>query len=199
MNKMGTTTKKIRLLLEVLLILTLMITGYNLHKEKQEDQRQFSSFLNHFYFSVIHTEQQIDRVLAVEDNSHLQESFETLQYDLEKANTILEEGRSFVDHSIRHTRYFQEMEFVATGITAHNNGIKVFEFPPFAEDGKIDKDERVILTIIKQDLEGIKQGMYSEETQQEDPNLSLDAFNRVLKPINMKSVYEVYDEYKQKR
>ena len=45
----------------------------------------------------------------------------------------------------------------------------------FLKDGILSKNEVLFLISLKQDLESMKKNLYSEETKQENPNLTVTA------------------------
>lgn len=53
----------------------------------------------------------------------------------------------------------------------------------FLDDGKISENEKAFLASLEKDLQEIKNNMYSDETKQENPKLTIKQINDILLPF----------------
>jgi hypothetical protein len=53
----------------------------------------------------------------------------------------------------------------------------------FMDDGVISEKEIAFLKTLGEELQDIKDGLHSSETNQENPNLSAEEFNKIVKPF----------------
>ncbi|GAB3790258.1 hypothetical protein [Virgibacillus kimchii] len=155
---------KLKTYLLIILSLVLIITGVQLYQANQESQRQFESFLNQFYFKLESTISSLDSVLEQQlEGNDLERALLQLDRDLEQAALILNAGNLFVDRAI---------------------GSHIFSNHPinhFADHNTLTDEELHYLENLKKDLETIHTGLYSYETGQENPNLSVHRFNDIIK------------------
>src|SRR5690625_412232 len=148
----------------MIMLILLIVTGVQLYKEKKENKKQYQLFLNRLYVTVGSSISQIDHVLReVSEGRELERSLLRIEHELEKVENLLDSGRLLASLEIGHTQIFSQHPIVQ-----------------FSDDDKLTKEERQYLKDLKEDLQSIRIGMYSEETEQENPNLSMEAFNDIL-------------------
>ncbi|MBO8155676.1 MAG: hypothetical protein H0Z32_04390 [Bacillaceae bacterium] len=167
--------KNIRLIavkniLLIFLSVAFIISTLMIFHEKKQDKRQYEHFLNRFYFQLDDTIASLEYALTIKDPEKqelLTSAMYKIEKNLEETHLTLEMGDLFLDKNIRTSvHYFM------------NRGI-----PLFANDGKLTVEEEAFLLKMKENLEFIRQGMYSEETGQEDPNLNVDTLNELISEI----------------
>jgi hypothetical protein len=149
----------------VILSIAFIIGAPMLYLEKVEDKRHYERFLNRFYHELDTTLYAVENVLSSsETEEHLLESLMRLEKRFERTYLVLDAGNSFLNDDInKQTRLFM-----------HRINLNVIE------DGKFQENERYELKRIKEALEFIKNGLYSEETGQEGKNISIKEFNEIL-------------------
>src|SRR5690625_2996069 len=155
---------KIKTYLLIIISLVLIFTGVQLYQEKQESQRQFESFLNQFYFKLESTINSLGSILEQPlIENHMEQALLQLDRELEQTDLILNAGNLFVDREI---------------------GSFIFSNHPinhFADNSTLADEELSYLKDLKKDLETIQMGLYSDETGQENSNLSIHRFNEIIK------------------
>lgn len=162
---------KIKTYLLIIISFALIITGTQLYQEKQESKRQYESFLNHFYFELTSAIQSLQSVLEQPlEGKDLEQALLHVEQDLERTDFMLEAGSYFVDRDIGHTSIFS------------NHPIN-----QFADDHTLTNEEVHYLENLKKDLDSIQMGLYSDETEQENPNLNIHAFNDIITGSKLKS------------
>jgi hypothetical protein len=157
---------KIKSFLLVILSVALIITGFQLYQNNQESQRQFESFLNQFYFKLESAISSVDSILEQpSEGNDLEQSLLQLDRDLEQTDLILNAGYRLIDREIYgHTFLFS------------NHPIN-----HFADNNRLTEDELNYLEDLKKDLKTIQMGLYSDETGQENRNLSIQRFNDIIR------------------
>ncbi|RPF52232.1 hypothetical protein [Aquisalibacillus elongatus] len=172
MNKLS----KILLVAMAILVIAFGIIFNQYKQVLDERERQWERFLNEFYFALDVAIRSIEAVLNNEDqieDQRLEEQLNELSTYLIKSGTILEAAQDFHDHDIRNTQFFQ---------------VAADSIPTVAElkgESPLDGDslyeqERELMKFIHITLTEGKQLLYSEETGQENPNLSVDEFNEII-------------------
>lgn len=181
----------------MILTIALLVTGYSVYKYKQAYQLSYKIFLNHFYHVVDDNIHIIERMIeSPDDEENLQTTFMQLQERLQKADMILYYGNVFVDRDIYYYFYFENLQYMINGLQSSSNNRSTIYVPPFLEDGKLDEVELMILEIHKNDLEKIRTGLYSEESRQENPNISISNFNQVVAPVVFSDLSDMANKYK---
>lgn len=186
-------SKIIKVGLYLLIILIFIVISFQYYQEVKEEERQFKTFLNHFYFSVDKSIVRIDRLIEKQPRGdELDESIHELERKLLEADTILSNGRSFLDNEIYKTRFFLESTYFLYGFRMI--GTDSFEVTALGEDGQLDEEELNLLRTIRKYLAKTKEEMYSSQTKQENPNLTIDEFNEIIRRNLNKRPEEVYKE-----
>lgn len=153
------------------MLLALIFTGVQLNKEKKENKRQYELFLNRFYIAVERPITLIDYVLEeAPEERELERSLLRIEHELEKADELLDAGCTFASLDIGYTQIFTRHPIVQ-----------------FADGDELTNEEKQYLKDLKEDLQSIRIGMYSDETEQENPNISPYAFKEILRGSNLHS------------
>jgi hypothetical protein len=183
----------------VILAIALIVSVSKINESKDERQRQFETFINHFYFSITDSLHTLDRIIefhhlpSILDN--LEDELNGFREQMQKVDYILYYGNVLNNNDIYYSRYFSHMNFMTEGLHSTSNNRDPVIVPPFAEDGVIDEAELAVLKWIKEDLDTLQQSLYSEERKQEDPNITIEQFNEIVMPIVAKSYTELANRY----
>jgi hypothetical protein len=161
----------------VLLFIVSVFFNWLYFKEKQEQERKFQIFLNHYYIAINDSLYSINRLLDSEQSSK-----EGVNRDL-----------IMLSEQFKRFAYISSLAAYYAG--AHPSGSNLFELAanaimfgtqhkgeqihPFIENDQLRKSEIVFLTEIKKHLEYIHAQLYSVETGQENPHLSKDEFRSI--------------------
>ncbi|MBH0231425.1 hypothetical protein [Halobacillus yeomjeoni] len=178
-------------------VLTLSIFSYiYYYQDVQEEKKEWKSFVNHFYFSVERSIRSIDAMVEHKPQDEvLKEHIKRLNQELLKADVILEDGNYYVNDLITKTNYFQDLTLFLYGINLR--GDIDAEVPPLAEDDRLDEQELKLLRTLKGHLSEAKREMYSKETGQENPDMTISAFNQIVERHLDRFPNEIYlDVYK---
>ncbi|MFD1363134.1 MULTISPECIES: hypothetical protein [Bacillaceae] len=156
---------KIKTCLLILVGFALVVTGVLLYQEKQESKRQYEIFLNHFYHELTSVMQPLDSILEKSlEGKELEQALQQVEQNLEATDRVLNAGSLFVDRDIAsHVSFFS------------NHPIN-----QFADDNTLTNEEVQYLENLKEDLDTIQMGLYSDETGQENPELSIRVFNDII-------------------
>lgn len=155
----------------IILSFALIITGVQLYQEKQESRRQYELFLNHFYFELTSAIQSLHSVLETPlEGNELEQALLHVEQDLERTDFMLDAGSHFANRNIGHASIFSDHPIMQ-----------------FADDNTLTNEEMRYLENLNKDLDTIQTGLYSDETKQENPNLSIHAFNNVIRGSGLNS------------
>jgi hypothetical protein len=183
----------------VILAIALFVSISKINESKDERQRQYEIFINHFYFSITDSLDTLDRIIEFHDlpsvRDNLEDELNRFREQMQKADYILFYANVFNNNDIHYFRYFSHMNFMTDGLQSSSNNRDPVIVPPFAEDGVIDETELAVLKWIKEDLDTLQQSLYSEERKQEDPNITIEQFNEIVMPIVAKSYTELANRY----
>jgi DNA helicase HerA-like ATPase len=174
------TIKAAIFLLIVLLGISLFF-NFQYAQEKEVQERQYKTYLNHYYGVVNDSLQILNRLL---DESQDEEQ-------INKELIVLSEHLNRLAYmSSKVPYYISDIE---------QSGMNLFEFaanviiyggfseydkiPPFIEDNKLTRNEKAYLEGIKDHIEYIHDALYSEETGQENRDLSKVEFNHITRYI----------------
>lgn len=175
----------------VLFLVVLGIGSYQYYQKVREENRQFDTFLNHFYFSIDHSLTKLNNLLEGEPkHRELEEALRFLEQDLIKTHTIIQNGRDLLDYDIPNTYFFYETTYFLNGYNINDTT----DSDPMSEDGKLDEKEKKILETYSDHLTNAKEAMYSEETMQENPKLSINDVNEIISIYLTQSTEDIYRE-----
>lgn len=181
--------KKVILYVLVLLFLCSVsfLAGTKIYNNKQDtENRRF--FLAHIYFELDRT---IYLLSSVEDWGHSIEGtdasinpYRQLLAHLDSMILMSEQGRFYLrnEQNISCLKDFVDSltivkHAIGSGISLNNQPI----CDNFLNDGILSEPEISFLVSFRQDLDTIKNGLYSEQTGQEDKNLSIQDLRDILK------------------
>ncbi|MCD8502822.1 MAG: hypothetical protein LRY71_15610 [Bacillaceae bacterium] len=148
-------------------------------------------FLTIFILQLIEWYEDIDEIIDNnEDIDTLVFNFNRLHEHMQKADQLLYYSSAFINKEIYYYFYFKNLEFYGSWISVIHKLCS-----PIFRRWKLDEVEIAILEWVKQDLENIRQGLYSEETRQEDPKISIDKFNEITTAVIMKDYSDMENRY----
>ncbi|MGI8314284.1 hypothetical protein [Halobacillus mangrovi] len=185
--------RKIRILIYVMLffIVVLGLGSYQYYQEVKEESREFDIFINHFYFSIDDSLTKINNILEDKpEKGELKEALRFLEQDLIRTHTIIQGGRNFLDYDIPNTYFFYETTYLLSGYTTNGTSYAA----PMNQDGKLDEKETQVLETYRDHLTDAKEAMYSQETMQENPQLSIDDVNEIISTYLSQSSEDIYRE-----
>ncbi|WP_199616568.1 hypothetical protein [Paenibacillus alkalitolerans] len=99
-------------------------------------------------------------------------------------------GTRYVDTDLYYSRYYRSLAAVLEGWI--NNGKKMVDH--FGKDESLSNEEDFILSQTVNDLTLITKGMYSETTKQEDPDMPLERFKELIKPVAASDLSKLADK-----
>lgn len=146
------------------LVIVLVITLPMLILANLDDKKQFESFLNEFYKNLDSTLDSVDYLLSTED-SDIADRLIDLDHNLETTNLLLRMGYRTVDSRIKDQPRF----FIGRIIQKQNNN-----------DGGLTDEQRSELEKVQKGLKYMKNGIYSQETGQENIKISVKEFNEII-------------------
>lgn len=172
--------KKIQTFLLVVISIALVITSVQLYRAKQENKRQYKTFLNQFYFTLDETIESVDYILDEEslEGDDVKDALARVAQDLDATQLALDAGSRYVDHDI----YAIESIFRRQPISQ------------FAMNDELMTEEEQYLKNLKSDLSAIHEALGLDETRQENPHLSVDEFNNFIKGRGLDSDFLTMDK-----
>ncbi|ARI77874.1 hypothetical protein [Halobacillus mangrovi] len=183
--------KKARILIYIMLLLIVLLGmgSYQYYQKVKKESRQFDIFLNHLYFSVDHSITKFNNILEKDpENGELDEALRFLEQDLIKTHTIIEDARDLLDYEIPNTYFFYEITYILNGYDIKDTT----DTAPMSEVGKLDEKETQILETYRDHLLDAKEAMYSAETLQENPELSMNDVNEIIATYLTQSTEDIY-------
>lgn len=177
----------------VLLVIVLGALFYVNAQQVKEEERQWQVFLNHFYFSIDRSIHSIDQLMDRQDDvDQLENQIRYLERNLLEAEAILRYGRLFLDDELYHSNFFISASHFLYGIKM--TGTVNAELPPMGENGQLSESDIIILHTIRESLNYARQEMYSEQTRQENPNLTHAEINEIFTNHLLDSSADIYQE-----
>jgi len=162
----------------MLFILTpiIVVLGFLYIKDLQEEQRKWENFLNRFDQTLDNSLRRLNHLIEDQpEGDALERGIHNLEKDLLETHYVIDSGDSFLRKGIHGTTYFREATYYLYGLSM--SGTIDAEIPPLGKDEKLDERELALLTTIRDDIAQAKEEIYSSETNQEDPEVSLRVFN----------------------
>ncbi|UCZ54867.1 hypothetical protein LGQ02_09030 [Bacillus shivajii] len=168
---MKTNVNKAKNIFIIGLSIALIISVFMLYHEKLENKKeyesQYESFLNRFYFNLSDAKAELDVILTDDiEGEHLKRSLIVVESKLNELYAILDLGNATVNRGIR-----KQDTFLQYSNTVSN----------FAENDTLTTIEEDFIEGMNKVLTVVENGLYSEKIGQEDPNLTIDEFNNILK------------------
>ncbi|MCA0984345.1 hypothetical protein LCL89_09830 [Halobacillus yeomjeoni] len=159
-------------------MMVLSIFTYLYFQDAREEERQWKLFINRFYYSVDQSIIRLDSLIDHKPEGEvLKEHIHRLNEEFTTAHVTLENGNHYVSDRIPHTRFFRKAPGYLYGISSGSEGGGV---PPLAEDQRLDEQEINRLKTLRSYLSEAKSDMYSEETGQENPEMTKEAFQKMI-------------------
>ncbi|AOM83877.1 hypothetical protein [Salisediminibacterium beveridgei] len=154
--------EKIKTYALILLTICFVITAPMLFQAKMEDRRQYEAFLNEFYANLDNTLYSIEYFLSEEEKGVT--TLASIEHNLETTHLLLRMGDKTVNSHIS-----AQPRFFAGRITQHPN-----------DEGTLTEEQQSELEKVREGLQYMKEGLYSEETGQENKHLSAKEFNAII-------------------
>ncbi len=175
MNRIKNIWKKSSVFISILLLVALIISTVKWNQEYKEDKRAYEHFLNRLYFNIHSTINGIDAFL--EEQTQGVYALHQISLDLLETHKTLEDADLFLNMSIN---YYDEL--IVYGVWEVNSIIN--------RDDIVSIEEKEYLRNLRDTLAGIQEDMYSEQTGQENPNLSIDELNKIIEPSDLRKLIE---------
>lgn len=152
--------------------------NYQYFSVKQEKQRQFELFLNHYYISIHGSLNSVNRLLDSEQLSEEQINSDLIRLSnyLNRFAYISSSAAYYVDGVYPSGTNLFEIAAEVIMFGSELNGVRI---PPFIENTQLTNSEIAYLEEIKKHLEYIHERLYSEETGQENPHINKDEFRSI--------------------
>jgi hypothetical protein len=177
--------------------ITSFITGmkYSSNRKLNQDRKHY---INHFYFQLDNTIHLLSSVDDWEGSIHNTDvtvnPYRQLLTNLNAMKALNEQGAWYMTNDessyflLGLTESFRLIEASVGGGISLNNQLLCDDF---LKDGILSKNEVLFLISLKQDLESMKKNLYSEETKQENPNLTMKELSKAVKTFTDK--YSIYN------
>jgi len=146
----------------IFITIGVFISGFMLYQEKVQNQRGYELFLNRFYNELTPAINDIEVLLYEKDmdEERFNDRIVILETRLAKLDSILDLGSATLSYNIQDQPSF----------TQYADLENLYE----------NEDNQKVLRGLKEVLFLVQKEMYSEETKQEDPNLTVDEFNQII-------------------
>jgi len=150
----------------LILLSGVLVIIFSLHFQKiNEDKRQYEAYLNEFYAHLDSTVQSVQYLLSNTEEMDITGNLMSIENNLETTNLLLRIGDRTVDSNINsHPRFF----------------VGRITLSPANDDRRLTKEQRSELEKVQKGLEYMKEGLYSEQTGQENKDLSAKEFNEII-------------------
>ncbi|MCA0971326.1 hypothetical protein LCM20_12030 [Halobacillus litoralis] len=175
----------------ILLFLCLSFFTFKYVQSVQEDRSDWRSFLNRFYYSVDDAIFELDYLLSKDiSEDRLGDRIRELERDLLKSQYIYENAKSYIDSSLYGSFLFEEAAGILYGL--QSSGTVDVDLARFDQDGRLDADEKKLLTTIREDLDEIREEMHANEPGKPNPDLTVEQLNEGTKFILSKNRLDIY-------
>lgn len=150
----------------LILLSGVLVIIFSLYFQKiNEEKRQYEAYLNEFYAHLDNTDQSVQYLLSNTEEMDISGILMSIENNLETTNLLLSIGNRTVDSNITyHPRFF----------------VGRITIEPANDDGRLTKEQRSELQKVEKGLEYMKEGLYSEQTGQENKDLSAKEFNEII-------------------
>jgi hypothetical protein len=175
-------------------ILALAIFSFLYFLEVKEEQQQWESFIKHFYFSIDISIERIDALIEHQpEGEGLERSIANLERGIYTTERLLSHGQAYVDSDIYYgLRLSQPFSSFLYGIKYSRNDTVKLDLPAMEEDEQLDENEIALLITLRDILIEAREAMYSHETGEENPDLSVEEFNEIIKTTFDRDELEIY-------
>ncbi|MFA9558254.1 hypothetical protein ACERII_13180 [Evansella sp. AB-rgal1] len=145
----------------------------------KEDERQRQLFINHLYFSIDNSIYYIETLMENNNgNESLEYYIRALEKNLLEADASIRYGNMLMDSKLYPSDFFRHASNFLYGVSM--TGSVTADVPPMADNNELTEIDLALLNTIKGYLENAKQEMYSEQTKQENPSLTIDELNKII-------------------
>jgi hypothetical protein len=175
-------------------ILTLAIFSFLYFLEVKEEQQQWENFITHFYQSISISIERLDAMIEQQpEGEGLERSIANLEREFYTTEKLLVHGHAYLDGDIYYGFHlFTPFSSFLYGIKYNSRGIVRLDLPPMAEDGQLDANEVALLITLRDILNEAREAMYSHETGEENPDLSVEELNEIIKTTFDRDELEIY-------
>ena len=160
----------------ILLIVTSILSSLY-YQQAKESEEQRERYINHLYFAVDRSIYRMDMLLENNEDS-LENDIRNLATELSEADAIIRYGNLFLDRDLYRSDFFRYASNYLYGVNM--TGTVTAEVPPMGENNQLSEGDLKLLNTIKGYLEKAKEAMYSEQTKQENPNLTIEELNEII-------------------
>ena len=148
------------------------------YQELKEDERKRELFINHLYFSIDSSLYNIDNIMEAKDGNERESYIRILEKTLLEADAILRYGNMFINKDLYRSDFFRHASNFLYGVNL--TGTVNAQVPPIGENNQLTESDLKLLYTIKGYLENAREEMYSEQTKQENPNLTIVELNEII-------------------
>lgn len=163
---------------------------YSSNQKFNQDRKKY---LNQFYFQLNNTIYLLSSIDDWEESIHNTDitvnPYRQLLSDLQKMEALNGQAAWYMtnDEDSLFLKSLSESfrlikNSIGSGVTSNNQLLCA----DFLEDGNLSKNEVSFLVSLKQELESMKANLYSEETKQENPNLTMKELSEAIKSFTYK-------------
>ncbi|WP_274365225.1 hypothetical protein [Paenibacillus thermotolerans] len=177
--------EKMKTYIIIVLVLALVFTIYLLMQNRREEDRRREQFLNQFYFAATQASSHMEKI--IKDRKINRDQVQDLQDDLRRLDHTLSATELYVKNGPHYGRFYNSVAEVLEGWT--HNGVKMADH--FGLDGNLSAEEEQILKLVMNDLKQITEGMYSDAAKQEDKNMTMDRFNRLVTSVALANLSDL--------
>ena len=170
-------TQKIMASVIVILFVTTSILSSLYNQQVKENEEQRERYINQLYFAIDRSIFRIDTLLENNEDA-LELDIRHLASELSEADAIIRYGNMFLDRDLYRSDFFSHASNFLHGVNL--TGTVTAEVPPMGENNQLSEDDLKLLNTIMGYLENAKQAMYSEQTKQENPDLTIEEINEII-------------------
>lgn len=174
-----TTSKPSKLtIILICLLLISFYTNYQYYLRKQQEKIQHKVYLNHLYFGFDELLTTLDTLLEEElPEAQLNKELLRLSQCLTKVEYLLTESPIYIEGVQNHgiTTFQLVHQTIIYGSVYNGTQIRAF-----GEDSELNRCERAYLIELRDTVKDIHAKLYSEETGQENPNISKHVLNNII-------------------
>ncbi|KGX90201.1 hypothetical protein [Pontibacillus marinus] len=152
-------TKLIYRIIVFILVVTLVIIGNMYRKERVENEENYEDFLNDLHFNLYHA---IDYAETIQEKKPKGDSLDDFLHGFEgkmmRLYYLVGFSRSYVDLNVPKHFFYQSPKIILEGFYIQEE-INKKRIPPFNQDGKLDKEELLILETMTGYMKQVKRGI----------------------------------------
>ncbi|QHE52733.1 hypothetical protein [Pontibacillus sp. HMF3514] len=172
-------SKKFYQITVFILVVTLIIVGNLYRKERVNHQENYESFLTELNLNLYHA---IDYSEKIQEKQPRGESLDDYLRELEdkmmRLYYLFEFGGSYLNLNIPEHFFYQSPNMIIEGFHISEEGYDV-KFPPFDQDGKLNREELLILETMTDYMKKIKKGI-KNSSNKVNTDLPEDEFEQLI-------------------